>query len=243
MLSKSMVKYIQSLGHKKFRDEAGVFIAEGPKIIHEFLADSGIVIQEIFALSDWIREQGPFPAGIRVNEVDEQDLHKISQLTTPNRVLAVVTKPKFSEAPYSKESLVLCLDTIQDPGNFGTILRTADWFGVRFVICSSNCADCFNPKVVQSTMGSIARVRVLYTDLAAWLESAGRRVYGATLDGVDVSKVRLSEQAALLIGNESKGISPELQEKVNVAITIPGAGSAESLNAAVATGIILSHLM
>ena len=166
MLGKSQAKYIQSLGQKKVRDEEGVFIAEGPKIVAELLASANAKIQQLYALPAWIKTNHQDCNGVELVEADEKDLEKISQLTTPNQVLAIIKKFDIPDHIQTKEAVSLVLDTIQDPGNLGTIIRIADWFGLEQIICSNDCADMYNPKVVQSTMGSIARVNVFYTDLS-----------------------------------------------------------------------------
>jgi RNA methyltransferase, TrmH family len=244
MLGKSQAKYIQSLGQKKVRDEEGVFVAEGPKIIAELLASADANILQLYALHDWIAANHHDCNGIKLEEIDENDLTKISQLTTPNKVLAVVSKPQAPADLAAKGVVSLVLDTIQDPGNLGTIIRIADWFDIKQIICSNTCADMYNPKVVQSTMGSIVRVQLLYTDLPGWLQ--GQKdvfIYAAALEGQNVRAMKKIPEGLIVIGNESKGISPEIFELVDVKITIPRMGKAESLNAAVATGIILSHLV
>jgi RNA methyltransferase, TrmH family len=242
MLGKQKAKYIQSLGQKKQRDAEGLFIAEGPKIVAELIRSFPQYIKEIYAVKEWIKENDHLrtPA---VTEVTEDDLEKISQLKTPNQVVAVVTKFDKRELPDVKGKISLVLDTIQDPGNLGTIIRIADWFGVDQVICSNDCADVYNPKVVQSTMGSIARVNIVYTDLPAWLRrQKDIRIYATMLEGTDVTKMNFIKEGLIIIGNESKGISDEIVGLVNEKITIPKKGKAESLNAAVAVGIVLAHI-
>ena len=242
MLSKSQVKYIQSLGQKKCRDEEGLFIAEGPKIVAELLKEKDCVVQQVYAVKNWIDEQ---ERGINttVIEITNEELEKISQLKAPNQVLLAAKQMKWRGEPEIKNSITLVLDTIQDPGNIGTIIRLADWFGIKQIICSVECADIYNPKVVQASMGSIARIRVDYTDIASWLKKhKDIPVYAAALNGKDITQMGKLNEAIIIIGNESKGISSEILEKVNSKITIKGKGNAESLNAAVAAGIILSHL-
>jgi TrmH family RNA methyltransferase len=244
MLVKSQVKYIQSLGQKKHRDEAAVFIAEGPKLVAELLEEVPGHVQQVYATQDWINANKTLieQKGTDCTGIEEHELQKISQLSTANQVLALVSKFANEEIPAVSE-WVLALDTIQDPGNLGTIIRIADWFGVKQVICSPDCADMYNSKVVQSTMGSIARVRVVYTDLTQWLSrQKEKRVYAAVLQGQDITSIKKPAPGILVIGNESKGISDEVLAKVNVQVTIPQKGKAESLNAAVATGILLSHI-
>jgi TrmH family RNA methyltransferase len=243
MLVKSQVKYIQSLGQKKSRDEAGLFIAEGPKIVDELLLEIPSLFTAVYAVPEWIEtHRGRLPEAL-ITEVSDDELAKISQLATPNQVLAVIRKMEAPASIATANRIVLALDTIQDPGNLGTIVRIADWFGVEQVVCSRDCADIYNPKVVQSTMASIARVQLLYTDLPSWLGAQqGTRIYAAQLDGQDITQMKKIEEGIIVIGNESRGISEAVQQIVNVKITIPRVGKAESLNAAVATGIILSHL-
>lgn len=242
MLVKPKIKYIQSLGQKKFRDEAGVFIAEGPKIVRELLETDPSVVKEVYGVREWINENRKLLAQTNNVEISEADLEKISHLKTPNKVLAVVYQ--FSTGVIDvKDSITLALCDIQDPGNLGTIIRIADWFGVGQVICSEDSADVYNPKVIQSTMGSIARVKVFYTDIGKWLsDQKDICIYATVLDGEDVTQMKKIKQGIILIGNESKGISPEIVQLANDRITIQNKGKAESLNAAVATGIILSHL-
>ena len=180
---------------------------------------------------------------ISVTAINETELERISQLTTPNKVLAIVKKFETNE-PGIKERISLVLDAIRDPGNLGTIIRIADWFGISQIICSADCADMYNSKVVQATMGSIARVNVFYTDLPVWLKQrSGVRIYAAMLEGKDVTKMSTIKEGLIIIGNESMGIDKEVLQYANEKISIPRKGSAESLNAAVATGIILSHLV
>ncbi len=244
MLGKSQTKYIQSLGHKKVRDEEGVYIAEGPKIVGELLASPSAQILKVFGLHDWIDANNQLLSNTEIVEIDEQDLTKISQLTTPNKVLALLKKPQAPVSFTLKNQVSLVLDTIQDPGNLGTIIRIADWFGITQLACSRDCADAYNPKVVQSTMGSIARVQLLYTDLTDWLEAQKDvPVYATVLDGEDITRAGRIREGLIVIGNESKGISELILQRVDKKITIPRKGKAESLNAAVATGIVLSHLI
>lgn len=244
MLGKQKIKYIQSLGHKKLRDEEGFFIAEGPKIVEELLLFANENVKQVYALKEWIDANKNSASNIEWTEITGDELGKISQLATPNKVIAVVKKFDEDTILVTKGNISLVLDKIQDPGNLGTIIRIADWFGVSSIICSRDCADMYNPKVVQATMGSISRVNVVYTDLAAWLAAQNEvRIYGTTLEGQDVTVMEKIKEGIIVIGNESKGISEEVKKLVNVKITIPQKGKAESLNAAVAAGIILSHLV
>ncbi|HTE26684.1 TrmH family RNA methyltransferase [Flavitalea sp.] len=247
MLIKSQVKYIQSLSQKKFRDDEGLFVAEGPKIINDLLAGNQVLMHSLFATEEWLsanRSVLPASASSVTHTISHQELERISFLTTPNEVLAIFRKPLFEFPSNSVDSLILLLDNIQDPGNLGTIIRCADWFGIRHVICSPGSADQFSPKVVQSTMASIARVGVHHAALASFLEARpGTPVYAAALEGKSLDQYKSVDRGILVIGNESKGISSEVMAFATECITIPRRGKAESLNAAVATGIILSHLV
>ncbi len=244
MLVKSQVKYIQSLGHKKFRDVDGVFIAEGPKIVQEFLLADNIHLVQCFATQNWLLAHEEIKKGGEhlFIEINENELERISFQSAPNEVLAIFTKPIFKR-PQNTEGLTLILDTIQDPGNLGSILRTADWFGVRQIVCSEDTVDVFNPKVVQSAMGSLVRVELNYMDLKKYLMvNKGAPVYAGTLDGEDLKENIQLPNVMLLMGNESKGVSPDLKDLASKKIRIPGRGGAESLNVAVATGILLSRI-
>lgn len=241
MLSKNKIKYIQSLGHKKRRDEENVFVAEGPKLVTELMTSCKHHIKEVYALAGWIKNNPV--TGVLLTEILEGELKKVSQLNSPHDVVAVVEKIRWNDEPVLKGSISLVLDGIRDPGNMGTIIRIADWFGVKNIFCSPDCAELYNPKVVQASMGSLARVRVEETDLAEFLKKNNQiRSYAAVLDGRDITKMEKLNEGIIIIGNEATGINPGVLKLANVRITIPGKGKAESLNAAIATGIILSHL-
>lgn len=238
MISKNEIKYIQTLYHKKTRDEENVFVAEGPKLIEELL-HSNLTVKKIYALRQWL-EKHPQTGAV---EISPAELEKISRLETPNQALAIVEKKKQAGNISFKNQLTLALDGIQDPGNFGTIVRIADWFGIRQVIASEDCVDCYNPKTVQATMGSLFRVDVFYTSLEKCLRESDVTVFGALLNGENVQHTMPVEEGILVIGNESKGIRENILPYVSKSLTIPAFGRAESLNAAVAAGIILSHLV
>ncbi len=245
MLSKTIIKYIQSLAHKKFRDEYGEFIAEGPKVVAELLQSNKFTCIYIFGLQSWMNENVELikdNSAKEKKEITEAELEKISLLQTPNKVVAVFSKKPAEEVDY-ESNFSLMLDEIQDPGNMGTIIRTADWFGVKNIICSLDCSDCYNPKVVQASMGSISRINIFYTDLINFLKQKDIYVYAATLGGKNVYEFEKIKKGILLIGNESKGINQNLLSMATVEIAIPKIGKAESLNAAVACGIILGHLI
>ena len=246
MLSKTHSKYIQSLHNKKSRDTENVFIAEGNKTVPELLAAGNFDCKELLALTNWLQQHSSFLQkyfhGV-VHEVAPQEMEKISALSTPGEVLAVFKK-KDAVAFDPKGKISLLLDTIQDPGNLGTIIRIADWFGIQNIVCAANCADMYNPKVVQATMGSLGRVNVLYTDIEKWMVDHPQvPSYAAALDGQRVQQYKGIKEGLIVIGNESRGISDDLMRLCTHKITIQKSGLAESLNAAVATGIILSHIV
>ncbi|WP_114790449.1 RNA methyltransferase [Niabella yanshanensis] len=243
MLNKSEVKYIQSLSQKKFRDEEGVYLAEGPKIVGEALTARRLEVKKIYALQEWLGLNEELCKNVDCEAVAGFELEKISQLKTPNQVLAIVAQPGVEHFKFKTDRPGIILDGIQDPGNLGTIIRIADWFGVHQVICSKDCADAYNSKVVQATMGSIFRVKLLYTDLESWMDAHKELAfYGAALNGAPLKNRPAISNGLVVIGNESKGIRPEVMNRLTERITIEKWGDAESLNAAVATGIILSHL-
>ncbi|MFL5763199.1 MAG: TrmH family RNA methyltransferase [Bacteroidia bacterium] len=247
MLSKNQIKFVNSLKQKKFRDEHGYFIAEGTKIVPELLS-SEIEVLQVYA-GEWFISGHAIGKGVECIEIKPSELERISALSTPNEVLAVCRIPEYQlERKKLEKKLTIVLDDIRDPGNLGTIIRIADWFGITDVICSNASADAFNPKVVQSSMGSIARVKIHYTDLAEFLSDAETTVYGALLEGKNIYSEKLSSEGMIVIGNESKGISEAVQKFVTHKISIPsfshfkpGGGEAESLNAAVATAVICSE--
>jgi len=239
MLSKKEIKDIQSLSHKKFRDALNLFVAEGPKIVREFIELIPHQIEKLYALPEWIQANKNLE--LPLIEVNKPELERISQLQTPNQVIALLRK--FPLRIPDANSFVLYLDAIQDPGNLGTIIRIADWFGVRNIVCTPGCADLYNFKVVQSTMASMARVTVYYDEKEEWLKQQTVPVLAATLRGTSLYEHTKTGKGILIIGNESKGVGSEILRYASEEITIPKKGEAESLNAAVATAIILSHLL
>jgi TrmH family RNA methyltransferase len=246
MLSKTHLKYIQTLYHKKNRDAQNLFIAEGSKVVMELLHSNNFLCKELIATESWLLANATVLAKITTTQiltVENFELEKITLLSTANEVMAIFNQEQQAAFnPANKITLVL--DEIKDPGNLGTIIRIADWFGIKNIVCSHHCVDHYNPKVVQSTMGSIARANVFYTDIIDWLNSYPLiKKYAATLNGQDIKQMPTITEGIILIGNESKGISPALQALATNFITIKKMGGAESLNAAVATGIILSHVV
>ena len=250
-ITTAQIKYIQSLQLKKFRDAHGVFVAEGEKIVSELLA-SDFKIEMLCALPAWFDEhKARIPESLTCCEPSPKELGRISNLKTPNQVLAVVKKPARALLYLKFEKdIVLVLDKIQDPGNLGTIIRTADWFGIRNIICSPDTADIYNPKVIQATMGSFIRLNVQYAALTTVLKGLpeGFPVYGAFLEGRNLFKTTISTPSVLIIGNESQGISREIASFVNRKVMISRGvnesddiAGAESLNAAMAAGIMMAY--
>jgi TrmH family RNA methyltransferase len=239
MISKREVKYIQSLCHKKQRVADRLFIVEGEKAVEELL-QSHWPVKQIYATSSWKANHEKVSALVEVATMEQ--IQQMSGLNTARNVLALVQMPPDLETTLTPGGLTLVLDTIQDPGNMGTLLRIADWFGIKEIIASESSADCYNPKVVQASMGSFLRVTVHYTDLINWLQSYPHPIMGAMMQGTPIYDVKSVLPAALLIGNEGRGISEALQPLISTSLHIPRLGGAESLNAAVATGILLSYL-
>lgn len=238
MLSKNEVKYIQSLCHKKQRQQERVFIAEGAKIIEELLA-SNYVVKKLFVTEKYLL-QNRFTNAV-ITEVSTQEMDKISLMDNATDVLAIVEQ-KPNEMPAVKGKLNLVLDGIQDPGNFGTIIRIADWYGIENILCSSDTVDLYNNKVIQSTMGSFVRVNVWYGDLKTIFQKNLLPVFATVLNGKNLYEQNKIDEGFLIIGNEGKGIREDTLSFVQHSLTIPKRGGAESLNAAVATGILLSWL-
>ena len=239
MISKREVKYIQSLCHKKQRVADRLFIVEGEKAVDELL-QSNWEVKQIYATASWKSDHEQVSAPVEVATMEQ--IQQMSGLNTARNVLALVQMPPDSEPMAAPAGLTLVLDTIQDPGNMGTLLRIADWFGIKQIIASDSSADCYNPKVVQASMGSFLRVRVHYTNLGHWLQSYPHPIMGAMMVGTAIYDVKPLLPAALLIGNEGKGISESLLPLISTSVSIPRLGNAESLNAAVASGILLSYL-
>jgi len=250
MLSKNKIKLIRSLDIKKFRDSEKIFIAEGHKIVCELL-QSKLSVFSLLATNNWFSEniflKLKFPEDSI--EITEDDIKKISFLKNPQEVIALIKIPTNSfSLDTIKDKFIIALDTIQDPGNLGTIIRLADWFGIEDIICSMGTADVYNPKVIQSTMGSISRVKLHYKSLEETLLSAkkiGMPIFGATLSGENIYKSDLPSNGILLLGNESKGISEKLLPLITKQLFIPnypeGIKSTESLNVGIAAAIICAE--
>lgn len=237
MLSIRQKKELVALQQKKVRTSTNSFVVEGVKMVEELL-QSDYKIKDLYATASWISENKV----VDCVGVSEKELAQISSLKSPNKVLAVVEQKTPKEVQLSQK-LTLALDKLQDPGNLGTIIRTADWFGIETIVCSTDAVDVYNPKVLQATMGSFFRVNIIYTDLPTFFRSnKDLTVYGALLNGENVyQKTVVPKAAILLMGNESQGISEELLPFVTEKIKIPNFGKAESLNVATATAILCSE--
>lgn len=246
MISKNQIKYIQSLHLKKNREKDGFFIIEGIKLVSEFLESDSFQLKEVFATEDYITQKSTVLSSknIPYSVVVEDELKKMSQLVTPNKVLAVVASKKSTiDQQQLKTGLTIYLDDIRDPGNLGTIIRIADWFGIPQVICSKTTTELYNSKTLQATMGAVLRVNVIYEDLAAVLQLGSEiPVYGALLNGANIYQTKL-KKGILVIGNEANGIGEQTMKLITQPITIPSAknNGSESLNAANACGIICSE--
>jgi len=236
MISKRQLKIITSLQQKKYRKSTGLFAAEGKKVIQEFL-NSNFELDTLFTTDESL-----FASSSKVTLISEVELKKISFLKTPNKALALF---KISEpALVENEGLIVALDAIRDPGNLGTIIRLCDWFGVKHLVCSETTVDCYNPKVIQATMGSLTRINVVYTDLKKYLSETDLPVFGAFMDGNNVYKTNLPTNGILVMGNEANGVSGEISALITEKIAIPRFGEiqqTESLNVAMATGILLNE--
>lgn len=243
-LSKNKIKYIRSLELKKIRKEEGVFLAEGPKLVGDLLGH--FPCRFLAATSSWLQEHPSIPA-LEIAEASADDLSRASLLKTPQQVLAIFEQPHHEmEAETIRHSLSLALDDVQDPGNLGTIIRLADWFGIEHIFCSPNTVDAYNPKTVQATMGGIARVNVHYTPLPELIRSLGDiPVYGTFLDGGNMYDQALSTNGLIMMGNEGKGIGEEVEALINRKLYIPNypqeRETSESLNVAIATAVVCAE--
>ena len=242
MISKNQIKYIRQLELKKYRRRENVFVAEGPKVVGDLLRRYQPIA--VYATSEWRQETGDRS---QVTEISDDELRRISFLQHPQQVLALFPIPTINyQLSIIHSNLSLALDGIQDPGNLGTIIRIADWFGIDTIYCSEDTADAYNPKVVQATMGSIAHVNIVYTDLLQLFDSLppSYPVYGTLLDGDDIYQQPLSNEGIIVMGNEGNGISEAIRQRVNRRLLIPcfrKGDTAESLNVAIATAITCSE--
>jgi TrmH family RNA methyltransferase len=243
-LSRNKIKLIRSLKEKKYRDELLLFVAEGDKLVSELLKNSRCHF--LAALPEWVNAH----PGISAEEIimaTEAELNRATFMKTPPPVIALFHQPNHNAKQLDlKDGISLALDGVQDPGNMGTIVRIADWFGIEQIICSNDTADIYNPKTVQATMGAIARVRVIYTDIARFLQQHDQLpVYGTFLDGHNIYEETLPSTGIIVLGSEGRGISPEVKKRISRRLYIPsfppGRATSESLNVAIAAAIICSE--
>lgn len=237
MVVKSQLKLIKSLHQKKYRSQHGLFFVEGIKVVTELLQAQFkpycVLATDALLLAD---------RNIQVDLISEKELKQISALKTPNKVLAVFHIPEIKTIDFSE--WIVVLDDVRDPGNLGTIIRLCDWYDIKQLICSKNTVDCYNPKVLQASMGSIARVEVIYENLEAILKESELPVYGSFIDEASVYSQNLPEKGILVMGNEANGISKELKQWISQKMAIPQFGNktTESLNVATATAILLNEI-
>ena len=240
-LSKNEIKLVKSLQIKKYRDLNRLFVVEGVKLVQELLQQTHFKIDGIFYTKDF---EESIPNNIHSFEITNNELERISGLKNPNRVLAVVKYPTEQPIDFTADNLVLVLDNVNDPGNLGTIIRTADWFGIKQIIASVATVDLFNPKVIQASMGAVYRIRFYRTNLTTAVQELsenGFEVVGAALGGKNLYHKAFAKKMALVMGSESHGISSELEPFISEMVLIPQFGKTESLNVAMASGIIVSH--
>jgi RNA methyltransferase, TrmH family len=252
MLSKNKTRFIISLQKKKVRDELCLFTIEGDKLVKEFL-NAGLPVKYLFAESEFIEKLPANQIKIipEVEEISFDDLKRISTLKTPHNAIAIVHMPKKeNNAGGLFQSLCIALDCVQDPGNLGTIIRTAAWFGIKNIVCSTDCADVYSPKVIQSSMGAIIHTNVIYSSLPDFLSSArekGLRIYGTLLEGKSIYDYEISNNGVILLGNESKGISdaliPFVTDRIMIPKMNPFSDGIDSLNVSMAAAIICSEFL
>lgn len=245
MISKARIKWIKSLGLRKFRQRHNAFVAEGPKLIGELLPYSTPLY--VAATEVWLKEHGHLVANVtEVDVISEAELERVSLLRTPQSVLAVmpIMEDKL-EKEYLNSGLTLALDGVQDPGNLGTIVRIANWFGIRRIICSEGTADVYNPKCIQACMGALAHMQIHYCHLPELLQSVDVPLFGTFLDGTNIYEEPLSEDGIIIMGNEGNGVSQEVAKLVDRRLFVPnyplGSLTTESLNVGVATGIVCAE--
>ena len=247
MISKAKISELRKLSQKKFREETGLFIVEGTKSVLDLL-HSDLNIREMYALPTWKAAYGGAVASVVCEEVNETELERISCLTTPQEVIAVVERPVYNIESVNYQDFILVLDGIRDPGNLGTIIRTADWFGIKQVVCSPDCVEWTNPKTIQATMGSFTRIAIYEKELVPFLNSKkiAANIYGAFMQGDDIRTLDFEKNAILIIGNEGKGITPEVANCVTRKIHIPSFATsdihAESLNASIAAAVSMYEM-
>lgn len=239
-ISKNEIKFISSLKLKKFRDSEQLFVVEGIKLVSELLNQNKFKIKVVYCVEDCSLN---LPNSIRKEVIKQSDLERISSLKNPNQIIAIAHQTNKNELDISENNLILLLDEINDPGNLGTIIRTADWFGISQIVCSSKSVELYNPKVIQSAMGAVFRCNVMYANLDETidlLEKSDFYLYGADMNGKNALEENFKTKSAIVMGSESHGISDKIKDKLNL-ITIPKKGESESLNVAIACGILIGQ--
>lgn len=247
MISKAQIKHINALKLLKFRKAAGEFVVEGEKMVHELIM-SNYKVNALYAIPAWLEANQELIRKHKLNaeKISPKELERISSFKTPNQVLATAQIPANLESKINFDDLVLVLDKIQDPGNLGTIIRTAEWFGIKTIVCSEDTVDIYNPKVIQATMGSFLRIEIRYTKLTDFFKKEVPKdlnIYGALLAGENLYDQKFSNNGVIIIGNESNGMSDDIEKFVTHRIFIPShpGNAAESLNASVAAAILLNE--
>lgn len=244
MLSKNKIKYIRSLELKKNRKEEKVFVAEGHKLVGDLLGHFDCKL--LIATKNWLQDKPQMKAG-EIIEVSNEELSKASFLKTPQEVLAIFAQPDYlTDISVIRNSLCLALDDVQDPGNLGTIIRLADWFGIEHIFCSTNTVDVYNPKTIQATMGGIARVKLHYCSLIELIKQLNDTpIYGTFLNGNNIYKEQLSKNGLIIMGNEGNGVSREVESLINKRLYVPNypqeRETSESLNVAIATAVVCAE--
>ncbi|MGE9516475.1 MAG: TrmH family RNA methyltransferase [Solitalea-like symbiont of Acarus siro] len=254
MLSRNTSKLIYSLRDKKNRDEQKLFVAEGPKIINELILSPYLsYLIEIFIEKSFLENDNnakvlleKIPKNVTITIVNNNELKNIALTKTPNSIIALLKKPKDNKLNDIDSEIwkkwFLILEDVQEPGNVGTILRTAEWFGIKNIVCSRCTADIFNPKTIQSTMGAIFNLNILQTDLSYFIQTTKPYLYATSLQGDNIYKTPFKTQGGIILGNESKGVKLETIKSANKIISIPGKGKTQSLNVSVSFGIICSEI-
>jgi RNA methyltransferase, TrmH family len=243
MITKNQIKYINSLQQKKFRVENQSFIVEGAKSVLELLR-SDFETELLFFTDEFFEQHQNLLHAFHIQAVivNQDDLEKAGSFTTNNAALAVVKTKENEELLVEENEFALILDDIRDPGNLGTIIRVADWYGIHKIICSHSTVDFYNPKVISATMGSFTRSNLYYTDLEDFIKNQSVNIYGTLLNGNNIHQTKFATSGYIVIGNEANGISPAIEQLITHKITIPRFGQAESLNAGIATAVVLDNL-
>ncbi|MDZ7897098.1 MAG: RNA methyltransferase [Arcicella sp.] len=243
MITKNQIKYINSLQQKKFRTENQSFVVEGAKSVLELLR-SDFETELLFVTDEFFEQHQNLLQAFHIQGfiVNQADLEKAGSYNSNNAALAVVKTKENEELLVGENEFALILDDIRDPGNLGTIIRVADWYGIQKIICSHSTVDFYNPKVISATMGSFTRSRLYYTDLEGFIRNQNANIYGTLLDGDNIHKIKFSNSGYIIIGNEANGISSNIEQLITHKITIPRFGQAESLNAGIATAVVLDNL-